>query len=132
MPDPALITPGLYPGTAKAQLLHINQQAILLQRTRITAGQASIAVQLERVKSSFYPWGGAAQVEFSGAPGTFEIDIEASEDDREVSYVSIVTIVAVNSNNVGRCAFGYTWPKFVRAKVVTLTNDVQTTLLVTR
>jgi hypothetical protein len=127
-----IITPGLYPGTAKAELLHVNQQAYLLKAQRVLANQASIAVQLERGNRAFYPWGAAIQAEFSGAPGAFEIDVEASEDDRDVSYVSIVTIVAVNANNVGRAAIGFTWPKFIRAKVITLTNDVLTTVLVTR
>lgn len=132
MADPSIIQAGLYPGPGQAKLLHVNQQGYLLQNTRILATQASVAVQLERGNRGFYPWGAAIQAEFSGAPGTFEIDIEASEDDRDASYVSIVTIVAVNANNVGRAAIGFTWPKFIRAKVVTLTNDVRTTLLVTR
>ncbi len=127
-----IITPGFYPGTGKAELLHVNQQCFLFQRTRALAGQASVGVQLERGNRSFYPWGAAIQVEFSGAPGVFEIDVEASEDDRDVSYISIVTIVAVNANNVGRAAIGFTWPKFIRAKVVALTNDVLTTVIVTR
>ena len=127
-----IITPGLYPGTAKAELLHVNQQGYLLKDTRIAIGQASVGVQLERGNRNFYQWGAAIQVEFSGAPGVFEIDVEASEDDRNVSYVSIATIVAVNAFNVGRAAIGFTWPKFIRVKVVALANDVLTTALVTR
>ena len=131
MPN-TLIIPGFYPGPGQAQLLHVNQQAYLFQATRALAGKKSIAVELERGNRGFYPWGAAIQVEFSGAPGTFEIDIEASEDDKEATYVSIVTITAVNSSNAGRAAIGFTWPKFVRANVVALTNDVLTTLLITR
>jgi hypothetical protein len=71
-------------------------------------------------------------VNFSGPPGVFEIDIEAAEQDIDAAYVSIVTIVAVNSSNFGRAAIGFTWPKYVRGRVVTLTNDVSTTLLITR
>ncbi len=127
------VNAGLYPGTAKAELLHVNQQAYLLKATRILAGQASIAVQLERGNRGFYPWGAAFQVEFSGAPGTFDIEVAGSEDDRDVSYVNMVQINAVNANNVGRGALGVTnWPKFIRANVVTLTNDVAVTFLVTR
>lgn len=127
-----MITPGLYPGSGQAKLLNANQQCLLLENTRILAGQASVAIQLERQKSNFYPWGAAIQCKFSAAPGVFEIDIEASETDEDGSYISIVTIVAVNSSNFGRAAIGFTWPKFIRGKVITLTNDVNTTLLVTR
>jgi len=132
MPTPDIIKPGLYPGAGQAKLLDTNQQCFLLQNTRITATQASVAVQLARVKGQAYPFGAAIQVLFSGAPGTFEIDIEASEDDQDATYVSIVTIVAVNSSNAGRASVGFTYPKFIRARVITLTNDVLTTLWVTR
>ncbi len=132
MPTPSLILPGLYPGAGQAKLLNMNQQAYLLQNTRILATQASVAVQLSRIPHAAYPFGAAIQAQFSGAPGTFEIDIEASEDDQDGTYVSIVTIVAVNSSNTGRASIGFTYPKFIRARVVTLTNDVLTTLLVTR
>lgn len=128
-----IITPGLWPGNTKAELLHVNQQAYLLRATRIVAGQASIAVQIERGNRGFYPWGLGIQVEFSGAPGTFDIELAGSEDDRDVSYVNMVQINAVNANNVGRGALGVTnWPKYVRANVVSLTNDVLVTFLVTR
>jgi hypothetical protein len=132
MPTPSLIIPGLYPGAGQAKLLHMNQQAYLLQNTRITATQASVAVQLERTPHVSYFFGAAIQVLFSGAPGAFEIDVEASEDDQDATYISIVTIVAVNALNAGRASVGFTYPKFIRARVVTLTNDVLTTLLVTR
>jgi hypothetical protein len=127
------VNAGIYPGTAKAELLHVNQQAYLLKATRIFSGQASVAVQIERGNRGFYPWGLAAQVEFSGVPGTFDIEIAGSEDDRDASYVNLVKISAVNSSNIGRADLGVSlWPKFVRANVVTLTNDVLTTFLLTR
>lgn len=132
MPTPSIIIPGFYPGAGQAKLLNMNQQCMLFDKTRALATQASVAVQMSRMPHAAYPWGAAAQVLFSGAPGTFEIDIEASEDDQEATYVSIVTIVAVNSLNAGRCSLGFTYPKFIRAKVITLTNDVLTSLWVTR
>lgn len=127
-----IITPGFYEGKGKAKLLNANQQCLLWENQHVIAGQSSIAIQLERQKAAYYPWGAAIQALFGGAPGTFEIDIEASEDDQPATYVSIVTIVAVNTNNCGRAAIGFTWPKFIRATVITLTNDVPVTVLVTR
>ncbi len=131
MPFGQLQQPGFYvPG--QARLLNAGHQYFLWQVQRAVAGQASVAVELERQKSSFYPWGAAIQANFGGAPGTFEIDVEAAEQDIDAAYVSIVTIVAVNSSNYGRAAIGFTWPKYIRAKLITLTNDVPVTVLVTR
>ena len=132
MPINTIIQPGFYEGPGKAKLLHVNQTCFLFQNTRVLANQSSVAIQLERENRGFYPWGAAIQVLFGGAPGAFEIDIESSEDDQDATYVSIVTIVAVNSRNAGRAAIGFTWPKFIRATVITLTNDVPLTLWVTR
>jgi hypothetical protein len=131
MPFGSLQQPGFYqPG--QARMLNAGRQLFLWQNQRVLATQASVAVELERQKSNHYPWGAALQVNFSGPPGVFEIDIEAAEQDIDAAYVSIVTIVAVNSSNFGRAAIGFTWPKYVRGRVVTLTNDVSTTLLITR
>ncbi len=132
MGTPTMQAPGLYPGSGQAKLLNANHQYFLIQNQRFTAGQASVAVQLERQKSNFYPFGAAVQIQFSGAPGTFEIDVEGAEDDVDAMYVSIVTIVAVNASNVGRASVGSTYPKFIRVRVVTLTNDVLSTVIVTR
>ena len=132
MPTPDIIKPGFYPGAGQAKLLDTNQQCFLFQNTRVLAGQASIAVQLARVKGQSYPFGAAIQVLLGGAPCFFEIDVEGSEDDQEATYVSVVTIVAVNASNAGRASVGFTYPKFIRAKVITLTNDVPSTIWVTR
>lgn len=126
-----LQAPGFYQN-GQARLLNAGRQDFLWQNQRVLATQASVAVELERQKSNFYPWGAALQINFSGPPGVFELDIEAAETDIDGAYVSIVTIVAVNSSNYGRAAIGFTWPKYVRGKMVTLTNDVLTTLLITR
>ncbi len=126
-----LQAPGFYVN-AQARLLNAGHQYYLFQNTRALATQASVAVELERQKSNFYPWGAAIQVNFSGAPGTFEIDVEGAETDIDGAYVSIVTIIAVNASNYGRASVGFTYPKYIRVKVVTLTNDVLITALVTR
>lgn len=129
---PTMQGPGFYPGTGQAKLLNANHQYFLFQNHRVLATQASVAVQLERQKSNSYPFGAAVQVQFSGPPGVFELDVEGAEDDVDAMYVSIVTIVAVNSGNVGRASVGFTYPKFIRVRMVTLTNDVLTTVIATR
>src|SRR4051812_11609152 len=84
---PGPITPGLYPGPGQAALLRANEQQYLFQQQLIVSGQASIAVQLERIKSSFYPFACSVQIWFTdvnGAaanPGAFEVDAQASDID---------------------------------------------------
>ena len=124
--------PGVYAGPGLATLLRVNQQKFLFQNQAIVAGQQSIAVQLDRMPGPSYPWGVAMQVQFSGAPGTFEIDLQGSETDETGSYISLVTITAVNSSNFGRCDMTVPFPKYANALVKTLTNVVNTTLIVTR
>ncbi len=129
---PTMQAPGLYPGTGQAHLLNMNHQYFLWQNMRVLAGQASVAVQLSRMPGTSYPFGAAFQVAFSGAPGTFEVEIQGAEDDVDTNYVTINTITAVNSGNVGRASISCTYPKFVRLNMKTLTNDVNVTGIVTR
>jgi hypothetical protein len=134
-----------YPGQGLATLINANQQIYLFggsgQQTtspeRPGAGSpsyASIAYGLERQKAAFYPWGFAVEIWFTGAPGTFEVDIQGAELDMDSHYVTIGTaITAVNASNVGRFDSGVTiWPKYVRAFVKTLGNDVSITAVLTR
>jgi hypothetical protein len=132
MPTPTLQAPGLYPGTGQAKLLNMNHQYFLLKEMRVLAGQASVAVQLSRMPRTPYPFGAAVQVQFSGAPGSFEVDIEGAEDDVDAMYVKLVGITTVNASNVGRGAVTTEYPKFCRVKVVSLTNDVLITAIITR
>ena len=126
-------TPGPYAGSGKASLLRANGQQYLLQATNISSG-ASIAVQLERLKTPyFYPWGVSFEITFSGAPGTFQIDVQTSDTDQSTSYVTIASLNGgLNSNNVGRVELTNLWAKYVRVNVTTLTNLVTVTALVTR
>lgn len=132
MPFQTLQAPGFYPGSAQATLLNMNRQAFLWQNMRVLPTQASVAVQLSRMPRIAYPFGAAFQVKFSAAPGAFELDIEGAEEDVDGAYISVVTIIAVNASNYGRASVGFTYPKFCRGRMVTLTNDVLTTLEVTR
>lgn len=127
--------PGVYPGSNQANLLNANHQYFLFKNQRPGTGspnQASVAVQLGRLPWMAYPFGAAIQAQFSGAPGTFNIDVEGAEDDQDAMYVQITSISSVNASNVGRASIGFTYPKFVRVKVTSLTNDVNVTVIITR
>lgn len=121
-----------YQGAGNAALLRSNRQAFLFNNETVAAGRASIAVQLERISHSSYPFGASFQVKFDGAPGVFEVDIQVADTDADADYVTVATIAAVSSNNVTRYDMTNLWPKFVRVFVTSLANAVHTTVLVTR
>lgn len=132
------VTPGIYPGAGQASLLRANSQQFLFRQQAIVAGQASIAVQLERIKMSyFYPFGCSIQIWFTdtngvaAAPGAFEVDAQLSDND--VQYADGQGLTAVNSTSqAGRIELPWLWSKFIRVRVATLTNVVFTNVLVTR
>jgi hypothetical protein len=127
-------------GTGKAKLLRDNQQVALFQRETNVTGRASIAVQLERINRSHYPWGVSFQIAFTDVngnpsdPGTFEVDIQTSDIDQDIQYCTINTFSGImNANFVGRVELTTLYAKFVRAFVKTLTNvAVYVTVLATR
>jgi hypothetical protein len=125
-----------YPGTGLAVLINTNSQVFLFNAERIGAGtpsKASVAFQLERQKSAAYPFGFAVEIAFSGAPGTFEIDVQGAETDKDANYCTIgSTVTAVNSSNVCRFEGVSLYPKYVRIFVKTLGNDVTLTAVLTR
>jgi len=119
-----------YGGTGSAKMLNTNAQATLISNERPGPGSpsyASIAVYLERQKSASYPWGFAVEVAFQAAPGSFEVDIQGAETDQDTNYVTMGSITAVNSNNVGRFEGVNVYPRFVRLFVKSLANDVNVT-----
>jgi hypothetical protein len=134
MPAIPPVVPGLYPGPGQASLLRPNNQQYLLQgQSQASAvGNASIAVQLGRIQDS-YPFGASFEIAFSGAPGTFEIDIQTADTDVPGNFVTISSLTGgLNSSNVGRVELPNFWAKYVRVFVKTLTNNVTTSVLVTR
>jgi hypothetical protein len=127
-------TPGVYPGPGQAALLRPGTYAYLIQNQLWTAGKSSIAVQLERTKSGFfYPVGYSMEVSFSGAPGTFEVDIQTSDTDQDGFYVTNTKLTSgLNANNVGRIEMVSYWALFTRVNIPTLTNAVTVTVKMTR
>lgn len=134
------VLPGIYPGAGQASLLRANSQQFLIQNLAkaTLVGQASIAVQLERIKMSYYyPFGVSIQVWFTdvngvaAAPGAFEVDAQTSDND--VQYSDAQGLTAVNSTSqAGRIELPWLWAKFIRVRVPTLTNAVFANVLVTR
>lgn len=128
-----------YAGPGQAKLLRDNQQIFLFQQETNVVGRASIAVQLERINRSFYPWGASAQIYFTDGsgnpsnPGSFELDIMTSDIDQDAMYcVENAYTGTLNANFVGRVELTAFWAKYIRAYVKTLTNGVYTSVLLTR
>lgn len=130
-----------YGGTGSATLIRENQQVFLFQQEQVEAGEASLAVQLERLRGMSYPWGVSFEIAFTdvngnpSTPGAFEIDIQTSDRDTNNSYVKISALnstASLNSTFVGRIELPTFWAKYVRAYVASITNPVYVTVLCTR
>lgn len=122
-----------YTGPALAKLILENRQVFLFQNETVAAGTSSIAYQLRRERGSSYPWGISLELAFGGDPGVFEVDIQTADTDKDSNFVTINTITAgLNASFVGRLELPSFWAKYARANVVTLTNAVTVTVLLTR
>jgi hypothetical protein len=128
-----------YAGSGQAQLLRENRQVFCWQNETVpasaTTGSLSVAFQLERVRSVSYPWGFSVEVSFSGAPGTFEVDVMGADTDNALYFNKVGSITAVNANNVGRfdgIGSNLTYPKYVALYLKTLSNSVNVTGQLTR
>ena len=117
----------VYPGNGLANILRNNTQGILFAGEAATATELSISFLLERINRSFYPWGFAVEIQFSGAPGAFEFDIMGAETDASTNYVKIGSITAVNSSNVGRFESVALFPKYVAGYIASIGNSVNIT-----
>jgi len=122
-----------YSGTAQAQLLYENRQVFLFQNETVTTGTASIAYQLRRERGAYYPWGISLEISFSADPGTFEVDIQTADVDKDSHFVTINTMTGgLNTSYVGRLELPSFYAKYVRAQLVSITNTVAVTILLTR
>jgi hypothetical protein len=141
--NPVNLAGGPYPGPGLANLLKSNEQQYLFTAATVPPNQvaaangsnasASIAVQLERIKSAFYPFGVSFEIGFSASPGVFEVDVQTADQDKDSSFVTISSLTGgLNASNVGRVELPTFWAKYVRVYVKTLPNPVTITALVTR
>jgi hypothetical protein len=128
-----------YRGAGQAALLRYNQQRFLFQQESGLTGRASIAVQLERVRGSHYPWGASFQLYFTDAsgkpadPGAFEVDIQTSDTDADAQFCTISAVTGpLNASYAARLELPNFFAKFIRAYVKTLTNAVYVSVMATR
>jgi len=131
----------VYAGTGQAKLIRDNQQMFLFQKELNLAGKSSVALQLERINRSSYPWGVSFQIYFTDVngnpadPGAFEVDIQTSDIDADIQFCTINQWTGdanLNANFVGRIELPNFYAKYIRGFVKTLTNAVYITLLATR
>lgn len=125
-----------YAGIGQAKLLRENSQVFLWQNDIVPAGDAvgslSLAVQLERVRSVHYPWGFSVEVDFSGNPGAFEVDVMVADTDNPKYFIPWTNITQVNAFNVGRVDVLNSWAKYVALYMTTLGNAVSVSGQITR
>jgi hypothetical protein len=126
-----------YAGGGQAKLFRVNSQAHFFNNETIsTTPVASVAHELQRPTSMYYPWGASFTLWFSGNPGSFEVDIQTADIDDPTHYCKIASWVgtaSLNSSYVGRIELTDNfWAKFVRVNVLSLTNPVLISCMVTR
>lgn len=136
-----VIAPGPWGGDGVAELLRPGETQYLLQQQQITPGQATIGIQVDRIRSGFfYPFGVSIQIWFTdvngnaAAPGAFEIDLQTSDVDKDGLYCTGTGVTSVVGSTGQSCRIESTinWFRFMRCLVKTLTNPVYVTILVTR
>lgn len=88
----------------------------------LAVGNSSRPVALNPAQPGFN--GISAFIKFSGAPGTFQIDLQEAEIDADVNYVTIGSVNAVNANNACRMDAPNVNARFARLNVVSLGNAV--------
>lgn len=122
----------IYPGAGQAKLINPTEQKFFWDAESVGAEELSFAFQIGRQTSMYYPWGFAVEIQFSGDPGTFEVDIMASETDMPGNYVEIGKITAVNGSYVGRFDTVAFWPRYIALYMDALENSVTISAKVTR
>lgn len=119
--------------------LYQGDSYLLWNNEAVTAGKASIEVAtVSGGKYDNYPAHLGFELQFSAAPGVFELDIQEADTDEDIFYQQVqqggagVAITTVSANNTARVDVVPVQGKFVRAFMKTLTNVVNTTLKVSR
>jgi len=121
----------LYPGPGQAVLLRKNRIGYFFQNEQVGAGLVSVAFQLARIDAHLTgPFGASFQLKFSGPPGIFEVDIMTADVDEDGAFntINAWTTGSLNASNQGQIQLPNIWTRFVRGKIVALSNAVNTTL----
>lgn len=104
---------------------------ILFNNETIAAGNPSQAAALLNAQGAIGEVVGfAVDLLFSGAPGTFEVDVEVSQDN--ANWYALDKITTANSNSYWHSDYSGVYVKFVRANIIALANSVKTTVRITR
>jgi hypothetical protein len=111
-----------YAGAGQAVLIRETEQKTFFANEALAVGELSAAFELSRITSMYYPWGFSVEIGFTGAPGTFEIDVMGADTDASTNYVKLGSITAVNTSNVGRFDALTYWPRYVALSVATFPN----------
>jgi hypothetical protein len=129
-----------YKGTGQATLIRDNQQIFLFHQEADVTGTPSIALQIERINRSYYPWGVSFQLYFTDVngnpanPGTFEVDIQTSDLDEDSQYCvtnAWAGTPSLNASFAGRIELPSFYAKYIRAFIASLGNPVYINLLAT-
>jgi hypothetical protein len=128
-----------YPGNGLATVLQYTKQGLFWIGETVPVtypGSLSVAFQLARVDSAFYPWGFAVEVQFASNPGASEVDIMGAETDAATNYIKIGSITTftslVSGNYVGRFESLALYPKYIALNMTTLGTSVPVTAKVSR
>lgn len=116
--------PSLYPGDQinlfNAEQPSVPQRSISIALPKLPLGLASASVTI--------------QISFSGAPGSYEIDIQEADIDADIYYQNAASgniTTAPGSNNTVRADLSVN-AKFLTALLKTRTNAVNVTVLLSR
>ena len=131
-------------GTAKAIQLDLGETATVWSAETptpgATMGATSLPIALANIPGQTQAI--SASIAFSGAPGTFEVDLLTSDADSSgpastgnllswSNYVQKATVTAVNASNVARLEVTGIKAKFCALQLVSRTNSVSATATVT-
>jgi len=125
---------GLYAGTGKATPLYEAKQIYVFLSEAVANGQSSVAVSFPRkIGGTAYSLSASVQIQFSADPGAYQVDIQTSDTDADGNYVTLYSLNGgLNSNFCTRQEMPLFWAKFLRVQLVSKTNPVNLTALVTR
>lgn len=86
------------------------------------------SMQVSLHRHEHFPVCLSVEIEFSANPGAFQVDVQAADTDDTFHYVTKASLSSgLNSSFIGRIEVTAIVAKFVRLKMVTLTNVVAVT-----
>ena len=88
----------------------------------VAVTNASLQVGLQREGN--FPVCLAVSIQFTGAPGAFEVEIQTADVDAEVNYVTKQSITAVNATHGARAELINVVARWVRLKMKARANTV--------